>query len=496
VDGIWTHRFPTTSPGKRQFPAMAYDRSRGVVVLFGGDNGGGVMLGDTWEWNGTTKQWTQRATTGPAPRTIHAMAYDAACQRVILFGGHTLPGGIVNDVWAWDGAAGTWTQQFPTGTAPTARGNHGMAYDELRQSVVIVGGSDNSGNFADTWELSAPGTTAPVISQQPSSVTAVAGQTVTFSALASVSGGLVGYQWRKDGANLANGPTGHGSTISGAQTSTLSIASVAAADAGVYDVIVRGLCRSLLSSPATLDFTTTAVNKDLQNHSGRTADGIEWLIQGHFSNVDSYYNGPYPNQPNSTFTSFTASPSGPNTLLRWSGGASIPNGGFAHVGFAVPGSSLTTLGVSWISAGKVVGCARQISLGQGHSHGDGVLVFHNLATVCGPQNLYVGRIGLEWFSGAVPLAVLNRAGPRRPLSVSELSTPPFAIAPGGTAEIKGPLPPKGARFAMIRYTVSASPTLAGPGDTVDFVEVALDPPSTRPDETNPSRSAATAPSAR
>ena len=69
---------------------MAYDATRGVVVLFGGwhhpDH-----LGDTWEWDGNI--WTQVATFGPSPRSVHARAYDAIRKRVVLFGGFDRFGG-------------------------------------------------------------------------------------------------------------------------------------------------------------------------------------------------------------------------------------------------------------------------------------------------------------------------------------------------------------------------------------------------------------------
>ncbi len=47
---------------------------------------GPVFFSETWEWNGAT--WTQRfPTTAPPPRRNHALAYDSARQRVMLFNG-------------------------------------------------------------------------------------------------------------------------------------------------------------------------------------------------------------------------------------------------------------------------------------------------------------------------------------------------------------------------------------------------------------------------
>src|SRR5215831_19823829 len=65
----------TTGPAARGSHAMAYDSQRGATVLFGGVAGIFTISGDTWEWNGSS--WTQMATTGPAARTQHAMAFDS-----------------------------------------------------------------------------------------------------------------------------------------------------------------------------------------------------------------------------------------------------------------------------------------------------------------------------------------------------------------------------------------------------------------------------------
>src|SRR5436309_15253355 len=53
-----------SAPLGRQAHAMAHDSARGRVVLFGGKDGSGSVLGDTWEWVGTA--WVQRKpATGP-----------------------------------------------------------------------------------------------------------------------------------------------------------------------------------------------------------------------------------------------------------------------------------------------------------------------------------------------------------------------------------------------------------------------------------------------
>jgi hypothetical protein len=51
IDLDWTQRFPENFPSPRVGHAMAYDSTRGVTVLFGGDNKT-TLLYDTWGWNG------------------------------------------------------------------------------------------------------------------------------------------------------------------------------------------------------------------------------------------------------------------------------------------------------------------------------------------------------------------------------------------------------------------------------------------------------------
>ena len=194
-DGLaWTLRAPAMSPPVLGGCAMAYDPQRGRTLLFGGDSGILSPRDDTWEWDGTT--WTQQSPAAkPGPRRHHGMAYDAARRRIVLFGGYNgATYRVLNDTWEWDGT--TWTQATPrsrpaafcharlrrarqrivlfsetqTGetwtwdgatwtllrpaSSPPARAGHGLAYDPIRQRVVLFGGQSlvTGQNLADTWE--------------------------------------------------------------------------------------------------------------------------------------------------------------------------------------------------------------------------------------------------------------------------------------------------------------------------------------------------------
>ena len=75
---------------------------------------------------------------GPPARTGAAMAYDAATESVVMFGGQA-DGGALADTWTWDGS--NWTQQHPA-TSPSARAGALMAYDPESHGVILVGGAN------------------------------------------------------------------------------------------------------------------------------------------------------------------------------------------------------------------------------------------------------------------------------------------------------------------------------------------------------------------
>ena len=54
-------------------------------------------------------RWVDR-TAAPPERSFHAMAYDSARGRVVLFGG--IVASWVNDTWEWDGVSGYGRASF------------------------------------------------------------------------------------------------------------------------------------------------------------------------------------------------------------------------------------------------------------------------------------------------------------------------------------------------------------------------------------------------
>ena len=201
----WTRLAPLTSPSARHAHAMAYDAARQRVVLFGGNTSlTGSYAGDTWLWNDI--DWLQSTpAASPVPRAGHAMTYDGLRQQVVLFGGRT-QASTFGDTWEWDGVS--WVARFPL-QSPSPRSHHALAYDEARQRVVLFAGLGIGAiPLAETWEWDGTNWTQLTPAQNPSPRISTA---MTYDAarqrvvLFGGSNGLAtfGDTWEWDGSNWA-----------------------------------------------------------------------------------------------------------------------------------------------------------------------------------------------------------------------------------------------------------------------------------------------------
>lgn len=98
--------------------------------------------------------WALRTpATAPPARWLHRMAWDGLRERMVVFGGQDQNGAQFADTWTWDGAS--WTQAA-SAVAPPARHGHGMAFDARRGRIVLFGGLGSAGTggtlLQDTWE--------------------------------------------------------------------------------------------------------------------------------------------------------------------------------------------------------------------------------------------------------------------------------------------------------------------------------------------------------
>jgi N-acetylneuraminic acid mutarotase len=149
----WTDLHPTGDlPAPRYGHAMAYEPLSGKVILFGGYRDG-LAYHDTWVYDPTANTWTERNPRGDLPpaRYGHAMAYEAVSGTVIVHDGCDSTGSIFDDLWSYSLAANTWTVLEPTGEVPPARDWHAMVFDPANDRVVLFGGWSGTTVLGDTW---------------------------------------------------------------------------------------------------------------------------------------------------------------------------------------------------------------------------------------------------------------------------------------------------------------------------------------------------------
>lgn len=159
-DETWSYDFntntgakmnPEVSPPGRNYQAMAYHPTIDRVVIFGGD-----VLGhpgnDTWEYDFNTDSWELIDTSNAPPsRDYSSMVYAASLDRIVLFGGQLVTGRAGNDMWVYDHDKKTWIELTPE-TVPGERYLHAMTYDSAADKIVLFGGRPNKDAFTDeTW---------------------------------------------------------------------------------------------------------------------------------------------------------------------------------------------------------------------------------------------------------------------------------------------------------------------------------------------------------
>jgi len=101
---------------------MAYDAARQRTVLYGGVDSGSMSFDDTWEWDGNA--WIRRFPPVSPQSAAQPIWYDAARQLV-----------VINGTWEWDGR--TWSRHPPPTATPPYMSD--TAYDAARGSAIAYG---------------------------------------------------------------------------------------------------------------------------------------------------------------------------------------------------------------------------------------------------------------------------------------------------------------------------------------------------------------------
>jgi|GEM_PF-3225095 len=132
---------------------------------------------------------------------------------------------------------------------------------------IIVESSDG-GNAAEDWlnvnvtaELSGP----PMIEVQPLARANCEQSSAVIRIInAPPSPGVIGptFRWRRNGVPIFDGPTGTGSTLSGAASATLTISNVNTLDEAAYDCVVTNFCGTTTTDSTLLRLCLADFNCD------------------------------------------------------------------------------------------------------------------------------------------------------------------------------------------------------------------------------------------
>jgi len=167
----WILLSPTgTPPAARTNATAVYAPESNRMIVYGGDDGAPApsTFGDVWVLTnangiGGTPEWIELSPSGtpPAARSSHGAAYDAIRDIMMVMGGEGVPGTCGSersDVWVLENASGVgapdWYELTPSGTPPSGRVHHGVAYDLASNRLIVVGGDACGASNTEAWVLS------------------------------------------------------------------------------------------------------------------------------------------------------------------------------------------------------------------------------------------------------------------------------------------------------------------------------------------------------
>lgn len=145
---VWRRRTTDPAPfgpGTQANYEVTYDGARGEMVLVSS-----VEFDTVWLWDGVTMR-REIPSVAPPARVNHQMCFDPVRNVVVLHGGRpSLLGIVLDDTWEWDGA--DWTLVNPSGGPAGARFSEhefDMAFDSVRGTCVLY---LTEGGLGETWE--------------------------------------------------------------------------------------------------------------------------------------------------------------------------------------------------------------------------------------------------------------------------------------------------------------------------------------------------------
>ena len=134
--------------------------SAGSLLFYGGlvDLNSPVAVVDVTSYDTVSHAYTTLNTTGNSPggRYGHLGVWDAAANRLVVWGGFNAAGAANAEVYALDfnQPVPTWSTLSVTGSGPASRGFMSFGFDAAHRVVYLSGGTDmNMNSYADSWAL-------------------------------------------------------------------------------------------------------------------------------------------------------------------------------------------------------------------------------------------------------------------------------------------------------------------------------------------------------
>ena len=153
----WTYFSQFTPDTGLAEQSSVYDPGTNIMIVFGGFDAGlgevdtnAVLLRANANGSGNWSTLIANGTAGSPPaRDAHTAVYDAANNRMMVFGGEILSGGVytyLNDAWVLSDANGkggtpAWTQLTPSGGLPPGSFGSSAVYDPGNNIMTVFGGN-------------------------------------------------------------------------------------------------------------------------------------------------------------------------------------------------------------------------------------------------------------------------------------------------------------------------------------------------------------------
>lgn len=144
----------SSAPSPRYATSLVFDGDNGLIVSHGFTFEG--RFDDTWRYDIESRGWSDISpdpATRPLPRCLHEAVWSSETESMLLFGGCSSGYGPCpqGDLWEWKDDA--WTQLSVSG--PSARSNPSLVVDDASDSLVLFAGLTEGGRANDLWVAAA-----------------------------------------------------------------------------------------------------------------------------------------------------------------------------------------------------------------------------------------------------------------------------------------------------------------------------------------------------